>query len=369
MAGQLARAYLRTGKPVLDNIVNIFNDMAEKQRQRDALTNAMNLAKQFQGKIGDISNASTTQYQPTETQTSPNLFPDQPDVVGSLLNKSVGIQPQTDFNMLGKQVTTPLPQVEKYNQGQNVVGDFLMELMKTPDISSVNPNVLNTLQAYIRQRADQLKPDVTEWRNLPQGSELAGFSTRTGQPTGQKITGQLKPNIKTIQHLRADKDMPGYGIKQGEQYMESYDENDPNAPHTYRPQYTKPDKPDYAGANYNLHSKEYADKQTEKLVELQSTSESLDSVLKENFKPDKTGYTPIRTRILDETGKERNYTKSQIQSYKNKVDAKINAMTKNSAIKQTQKTTPENKFVEGKIYVDGNGNKAKYVNGQWEEIK
>ncbi len=196
MAGQFGRAYSRIGSNALDNVVNIFKDMAEKQRQRDALTNAMNLYKQFQGKMGDISNASTTQYQPTETQTSPNLFPDQPNVVSSLLNKSVGIQPRTDFNMLGKQVTTPLPQVEKYNQGQNAVGDFLMELMKTPDISSVNPNVLNTLQAYIRQRADQLKPDVTEWKSIPQGSELAGFSTKTGQPIGQKITNPKAPTAR-----------------------------------------------------------------------------------------------------------------------------------------------------------------------------
>ena len=356
MAGQLARAYLRTGKPVLDNIVNIFNDMAEKQRQRDALTNAMNLYKQFQGKIGDISNASTTQYQPTETQTSPNLFPDQPDAVSSLLNKSVGIQPKTDFNMLGKQVTTPLPQVEKYNQGQNAVGDFLMQLMSDPNSDKISPNKLSLLSSLVDRSAGMLKPDAYKYESEDPTKRQVRINTRTGvrevvdQGQPKRTLTQLKPNSETGTYWGIDGEGNPVDSKiPSTQELTPYQKASLLAIEKDNKQSTAEERTQQAQDLYNSLMDSWDDNAKAYVVTQPVTGKKL------RFKDDRA----IQS-----------YAASQVAGLK--APGKINMWkhsTSDQAQNPSQKTTPENKFVEGKIYVDGNGNKAKYVNGQWEEIK
>ncbi len=193
-AGDFARAKLRFGdqtSKILDDIQNIFRDVEEKRRQREALSNLNTLVQQFNNRVGDIGNAVNTT---TETRPNPlqkmDINPldrvglgnkDTSSLANLLPQKPVGLPAYNANTMLKgyineptyqRTTSTPISQEEKYNRAQDEVGNFLTQVMTSPTTKYINPNVLSTLQAYVDQRAGRLKPEPLTEVNLPKGAKV-----------------------------------------------------------------------------------------------------------------------------------------------------------------------------------------------------
>lgn len=198
-AGSLYRAIQRTGG--LKPIVDMVNDMVEKQRQRQALSDFMNYYSKFNQNIQDL-NGTTTK---TETAANPMYNPNSVlEDVGLNTNKS---NPALDLsNMTGerkpsgmaalnpnlmakeivsaptyqKQTETPIysPE-ERYNKAQNAYSDLLASVI--PNVDKLNPQVLSLVQSLAGNQVNRMRPE--EINLTPVNKNTSGFVDKKGRFT------------------------------------------------------------------------------------------------------------------------------------------------------------------------------------------
>lgn len=328
-SGDLTRAMQYSGDNAINAIRNLFKNI-QMQRQRDESRKSINQI------VGNWSNKNF----PLQTKT-----PIQSDNTPSIISGITGVNSQSNnivpplrnetsqgFNV---NEITPYQQNKEVNQGYL---QTLMNMLGNPDIQQEDVQKFVPILEALKQQKMVQPSVITPFTREP---DKTYGETTTNPETGNRTEriiqqGIPKRNIKIIPNVIADRDMPEFGIKKDDRVIEERDENNPDAAPTYRKEWTKPEKPDYAGANYNLRSKEYADKQAEKLSNYQSTLESLDGALSEFDTKDSKGQPPKYVRIIDENGREQRYNKSQIMTKKNQLNSKIKAMT-NDYIKNSSK--------------------------------
>ena len=132
------------------------------------------------------------------------------------------------------------------------------------------------------------------------------------------------------------------------------------------------------GQELTPYQQEMQDRYNQKVEDNRSQKQQLyNDIMATEWDANKSAYV-----ITDKSGNETQFkTDAALERYargeviKSKIPGKINMWTRSkqsrnsSNSKQSGNSNQSGQYVEGKIYIDANGNKAKYVNGKWEEIQ
>lgn len=176
-SGSFARAYLRTGRPVLDDIVQLAKSIGDQNRREEWLKNIQSVRNKYLGDLNQIENATEAlntlvpnpNYRPySEPKPQiPNFNPLVPNagVVPTPIPQNTEMVTAPIFN---KTTNVPLSEVQKYNRAKKLENNTIWDLIggqssghtghTAMGTEGTDPNVLNAFLRQVQQGTEQFRP-------------------------------------------------------------------------------------------------------------------------------------------------------------------------------------------------------------------
>jgi hypothetical protein len=375
-SGDYYRAKVRTGgiSGSLQPLVDYFQKKKTEQEQHDYIYNLLGAYKMIQGKI---SGQQDKKVQPSQQPNA--LGTTAPNVDPSYFGGETGMAPLTPQDQPREDVAAPPPSVtdpnvlsmNKYNKVQQQVRDFILDYIikqKSGMDTSKGSQLANVLQSQV----EGMKPTLT--RTQEDESERTIVRDQYGNiveeipgKPKQKLTGKdfkitedgyyaywddtKKEFIKTDQKAKVTDNSLGWSKLNYEQTKDAEEK-------------AKTEKNDQAKYNSIMGSPSV---KTEELI-AQGLLDEKNPVDKQSIKTHKGGKAYV---VRDDKGDVKLiWTDEELENYANSQISTAPNKWSRTKKKEEKGKTDDSGFVKDKVYVDANGNKAKYLgDNKWEEIK
>jgi len=334
-----------------------------------------------------------------------------------------------NFNNTTKASVDPFQQKQqKYQLSKDALNQFVQRI--TPMLASQNITPeqtakLNSIYGVLSNQVESLKPTPPEIVTAKDGEEFYRRDPVTHEFLDKDASGSPIPYFSNDKETKTALDKPGEKITdagghpyqsflKGDNttYLKDMVTNKVVTPEeAAKLKFKDPNGGDALGwANYNMRAMEYnqnkqdkKDALNQKLSDTQQLrqneyndimgtripladlindglAQTTDKTKSDYLDPNSGGAYVVRdkntqkARLITDEKVLSQYAKNRVPDAPNKwerqkdANGNINTVDHYSGSNNTTQKT-NNKFIEGKTYIDGNGKKAKYVNGQFQEVK
>lgn len=368
-AGDFSKAMQRTGNSALDDVTNLFKNIQVQRQKVESQKRIADLFSGFNTSAQQAKNNATThpltpmQNPVQNIQPSTNVASQLTGVNLNPATKPNITAPLKDENAQGSYVGAQFNPYQQNKQlGQGYV-QSMMSLISNPDVLPEDKQQAAQMLGLIREQNTAQLPTTIE--RDPRKEYVQQSYDDSGKPTENVIQKGKEKLTKFDEHIN-DK---GHRIVQYQDESGNMTEKDEGIDFKSIQEENK-NKNENRRLNQNDARMAKGESQNQK-INNQLKAERLRGQLGEMklTQPDKSG----TYEVMNPNGTSDFLTKDQFDKRQETIQNQINTLESDTKDtnkgKKSETKNTQSKFVEGKIYTDASGSKAKYVNGQWEEIK
>lgn len=332
-----------------------------------------------------------------------------------------------NFNNTTKTPVDPFQQKQqKYQLSKDALNQFVQHItpmLANQDLTPEQQAKISSIYGLFNNQVEALKPTPPEIVTAKDGEEFYRRDPVTHEFMDKDASGSPIPYFSNDKEAKTVLDKPGEKVTDANghpyqsflkgdntTYLKDMITNKVVTPEeAAKLKFKDPNGGDSLGwANYNLRVMEYGQNKQDK-------KDALDQKLSDKQQQDQNAYNDImgtriptadlindglaqttdktksdyldpnsggayvvrdkntqKARLITDEKVLSQYAKNRVPDAPNKWERQKDANGNISVIDHSSNNAPaktNNKFIEGKTYIDGNGKKAKYVNGQFQEVK